>query len=812
MERILRSEEMAEIVLLPIRHHSPACAWHVKKMIAELSPAAVLVEGPENANALIPVLVHEETRTPLAVYYSYRDSSGLLSEEKADYKCYYPFLDYSPELAALREGKRLGIPVSFIDLPYGEILASSSEGKGLLREEEKNNYNDDYLLAKNEYIRKLCEKTGLRNFDEFWEKYFELNGLSEDSETLFSHLYTYCKLARDSTPQETMREDGCLKREEYMAAGIVRAAREAAAVCSCRILVVTGGFHTPGLIELLRDENGKAKIAADKKADLRVPLKDQNVYPMPYSMEAADALNGYASGMPFPGFYQRIWEGLEGDRMESAYEAAVLELLVSSGKEIRKKEGYLSTYDEICACAMARGLAQLRGKPAPGAYELLDAALSSYVKGEYNLSTDAPMRVLRKQMTGRSMGKLCADADMPPIIMDFEESCQRLGIKNRTTLEQEVTLSVFSSAKHRQISMLLHRMLFLETNFARKMKGPNLQQKQNRNLLREIWKYKWSTQVTSALIDVSVHGATVSEACSGLVKLRMKKDMGAKEAAVLLTSVFEMGLKEQLTAVYDRSLELMMRDTDFYSLSGALSYLTMMEELESLYHAGLQVGALITVCLRRVIALLPSMGDIKDENLGDCMKACKLLYQLTGREEYQPEREQYYGIITEMALGEGIHPGLHGCVLGILYGCGKASVTQVEMSCRGYLTGTREQMLKTAVFFRGLFYTARDLVFIGGQFLGMLDGFLGNVGDQEFMELLPELKMAFSYFTPREIDRIAESAAGLHGGKGKDIRMRREVLPSWSSYGRELDAYGRRQVEGNSDSGGEESGDARRKG
>ena len=166
MERILRSKEMAEIVLLPVRHHSPACAFHVERMIEAVRPEVILVEGPDNADALIPVMVHEETKAPFAIYYSYHDQSGRISEEKAHYKCYYPFLDYSPELAAFRAGKRLGIRTAFIDLSYGDILAASSQGRGLLKaEEEKSNYNDDYLLSRNLYLQQLCERTGMRNFD-----------------------------------------------------------------------------------------------------------------------------------------------------------------------------------------------------------------------------------------------------------------------------------------------------------------------------------------------------------------------------------------------------------------------------------------------------------------------------------------------------------------------------------------------------------------------------------------------------------------------------------------------------------------------
>lgn len=783
MERILRSQKMAEIVLLPVRHHSPACAWHVSRMIEKLRPGVILVEGPDNANALIPVMVHEDTKAPFAIYYSYHDQTGRISEEKDHYKCYYPFLDYSPELAAFRTGRELNIETAFIDLPYGDILAASREGRGLLKaEEEKSNYNDDYLLSRNAYLRQLCEKTGLRSFDEFWEKYFELNGIEEESERWFGNLLTYCTLARENTPTEALEEDGCLARERHMAARI-REYAEKTGTAEGPVLAVTGGFHTPGLKALL--EKGPVSGEAGES----VPETDQGVYLMPYSMEAADALNGYASGMPFPGFYQKIWEGLQETTLP--YHDAVLDMIVTAGKETRRKEGYLSTYDEICACAMAEGLAQLRSKHQPGAYELLDAVLTSFVKGEYNIATDAPMRFLRKAMTGNTVGALCRHADVPPILHDFQDQCRNFGIRTGSTLEAEATLSIFSNPKHRRYSMFLNRMTYLKTAFARKVKGPNLQLKRDRNLMREIWKYKWSVQVNSALIEVSVYGATIEEAAVSLVKEALKQDIGAGESVRLLTQVFEMGLQEQLQPVYDRVYELMQKDTDFYSLAEAVKSLLMMEELAGLYDSRMAFGELVHIGCRKLIYLAPSMAKIKDEDLNACMNALKLLYQITGREgdAFAREREDYYDVLGKMTRDAEIHPGLNGCIHGILYGSGKEASAEVEAVCRGYLGGTREQLFSTARFFRGLFFTARDLVFIGEQFIRMLDEFFGQVDQEEFMELLPELRMAFTYFTPRETDKIAGAAAALHGRSRRDILEREEVYPDWYSYGKEMDAY-----------------------
>lgn len=803
---------MAEIMLVPVRHHSPACARQIQKIFVEWRPDTVLVEGPDNANALLPVMLHEDTRAPFAIYYAYHDKAKRISEEQAHYKCYYPFLDYSPELVALREARKNMTEVSFIDLSYGDILAASATKAA--EGESPRSYNDDYLLARNEYMERLCEKAGLRSFDEFWEKYFEMNGLYEDSDVWFSHLNTYCGLARENTPVEVLRREGCLAREQHMAARIVQQAlrgrervkkqEEAVGKEGCetaesnrlqRILVITGGFHTPGLKERLSGENWKETVQYAKKIERYVPNQDESVYLMPYSMEAADALNGYASGMPFAGFYQKIWEGLTG-QAQNPYAESVLDFLVASGKEVRKGEGALSTYDEICAWQMAEGLAGMRGKPQPGAYELQDAVLSSYVKGEYNITSDMPLRVLRRLMTGTGSGALCTLADVPPVILDFQGQCGKFGIRTDSTIEKEVALSIFSSKKHRQMSRFFHRMAFLRTSFAKRVKGPNLQQRKDRSLIREIWKYKYSAQVFAALIDVSVHGATMEEAVTSLVQEQLRQDMRADSAAILLTQVFEMGISGQLQAVYERLHELILQDTDFYSVADAIKSLLMMEDLGALYESELQFGALLHTGVQKLILLLPGITRMRDEKLDAGMEAIKVLYQITGRKgpDYSGERADFYEALCRMQEDAQIHAGLNGCIHGILYGGGREDSHAVGTACRGYLTGTREQLLKTAVFFRGLFYTARDLILIEPEFLAMIDTFLGEVDGAEFMELLPQLRMAFAYFAPAETDKIAHQAAGLHHRTGQELMERAEVLPDWYAYGRELDSYVRNHL------------------
>lgn len=808
MEQLLRSQEVPavtgdqgveippellynvehSVLYFPVRHHSPACSFHLEKAAAEYKPDLILIEGPENAGNLISVLLHEDTKPPLALYYAYRDRAGLVTEKKGDYKCYYPFLDCSPELTALRQAKDNEIPARFIDLSYGEILIGTASGKGIRREGNKQTYNDDYLLSRSRYLALLCEKTGLRDFEELWEKYFEIQGLTEATADFVRQMLTYCILSRKNTPEEELEEDGTILRERYMAKQIAEASKTYK-----KILVVTGGFHSYGLWELLSKKQDSTYAFTGKPVKLhRETDGQQEVYPMAYSMEAADALNGYASGMQSPGFYQRVWRNLkERESAAGAYEDAVLHFLASSGRQARRKEESVSSYDEICAFSMARGLAALRGKREPGLYELKDSARSSFVKGELNLSTDGALRVLKELVTGTQVGRLCKDAARPPLLSDFEEQCRSFGLKLHSTLEQTVTLEIFKKEKHLRMSRFFYQAEFLNCSFAKRKKGADLVKRQDQNRIREIWTYKWSEQVTAALIDVSISGGTCEEAARSLLKSRFGESTGCREAAELLVKGFLMGLTEEQAEMSVHLAEVLAADGDFFSLTKGFSHMLMLMELQDLYQVrdALHLDQVTEQCFQKIIQLLPSMGQVGEERQQECMESLRLLYQAAGRNN-AGERKPVLMDALKGLLGRGsINPGVEGTVLGLLYGYEGSFGRQITETARGYIQGSGEMLSKSAAFLRGLFFTARDFVFVSGEFLNLIDELLGRLSGEEFLRLLPELRMAFGYFTPLETDRIAGRAAALHGRKKRELLTGRKVSPEEFAYGEMLDAY-----------------------
>lgn len=795
------------VLYFPVRHHSPACSFHLKKAVAEYHPELILIEGPENADPLIPVLVNEDTKPPLALYYAYRDREGLVTEKKEDYKCYYPFLDCSPELTALREALSLGIPARFMDLSYGEILIGTTGGKGVRREGEKQTYNDDYLLSRSRYLALLCEKTGLRDFEELWEKYFEIQGLTVTTEDFVRQMLTYCILSRKNTSQEELLEDGCLLRERYMAEQIVKASGE-----HHRILVVTGGFHSYGLFELLSRQTDGSYVYTGEPVKLHSRVEDhQEVYPMAYSMEAADALNGYASGMQSPGFYHQVWKNLhemnfskpqeqkeEEAAASGAYEQTVLHFLAAAGRQARRKEENVSSYDEICAFSMARGLAALRGKQEPGLYELRDSATSSFVKGELNLSTEGALRILKELVTGSQVGRLCKNAARPPLLSDFEEQCRSFGIKLHSSLQQEVILEIFKKQKHLQMSRFLYQTEFLDCGFARRKKGSDLVNRRDQNRIREIWSYKWSEQVTAALIDASISGGTMEEAARSLLHSRFGDSTGCKEAAELLVKGFLMGLHEEQGEMRTHLAEVLAADGDFFSLTKGFSQLLMLLDLQDLYQVrdALDLERMTDICFQKILQLLPSMGQVGEDKQQECMESLRLLYQAAGR-SHRDERRPVLMDALKTLLGRGsLNPGVEGTVLGLLYGYEAGYGEQITRTAQGYMQGSGEMLSKSAAFLRGLFFTARDFVFASSEFLTLIDGLLERLSGEEFLKLLPELRLAFGYFTPLETDRIAGRAAALHGKKKGDLLTGRRVSPGEYAYGEALDAYAGERIEG----------------
>ena len=774
MERFLRNKKIFEIIpfdysqpvlFFPVRHHSPACSYHLLQTIQAYQPDCILVEGPQNADRLIPVLTNDNTVLPVAFYYFYKDSGKYISEEGEDYKCYYPFLNTSPEYNALHFAVHNSIDCGFIDLPYGEILIHTAKDKGMRKEAEMQNYNDDYYLSENRFFETLCEKTGMRSFEEFWENFFETDGLSDNTETFVEKMYTYCYLTRQNTPESERETDGCHIREQFMAENIIKATET-----HQKVLVVTGGFHTYGLYQQINSAQKNKKIKLHKFDE-----KTQNVYAIAYSFESADALNGYASGMQNPYFYDRIWQRVRESTENSekplqAYTDTVLEMLLQCAKQSAKEKLLITMSDISSAVTMYEGLALLRNKKSAGLYELYDSVQSCFVKGECNASSDIPLKLLRKIATGDKIGKLCENAEQIPLIRDFEETAKRLRLKIESVTEQETELDIFAKKSHRETSRFFYRMNFLETGFAIRKKGADILNNTDRSRIRELWAYVRTVHVDSALIDYSVYGSTIEEVCRIVLTRKLRDETKCGIAARLCVESFLMGIAvpDSFSASLDN---IIIHDGDFFSVGKALYYFNLLRSLKKMYGVEKDHAENFLIrCFQKILMMLPSMINVKPEYSAECIKICRMLYNLVTTDLLCEEYENLFDTFRTMIQKDNPEPALYGAILGLLYGSDVAYKKDITYAFNGYLTGTEEMKKQGAIFIRGLFLTARDIVLIGDEFIRIADNLIKSLTMEEFMEVLPELRLAFSYFAPDETDSIAEKVALLYHQKPSDIK------------------------------------------
>src|SRR5438067_8352518 len=102
-----------------IRHHGPGCARSLRDALTTLTPDIVLVEGPPDAHAVLPLLTSETLQPPVALL--------VYAPETPRRAVFYPFTVFSPEWQALHYALTRDIPARFIDLPQAFSLALEAE-------------------------------------------------------------------------------------------------------------------------------------------------------------------------------------------------------------------------------------------------------------------------------------------------------------------------------------------------------------------------------------------------------------------------------------------------------------------------------------------------------------------------------------------------------------------------------------------------------------------------------------------------------------------------------------------------------------
>lgn len=738
----------SRIVYLPIRHHSPGCAYHVVRAIRELKPKIVLIEGPSDATELLPFISHPETKPPIAIFTTYVKRTNENGIER--YSAYYPICDYSPELSAIRTAAEIGAKCEFIDLKFPSMIESRHG------EESKKFTKPDNLMAERhirfgKFIESACEKTGARDGDDLWDTLYELDYRKRKTLDFFRNVYAYCSLIRKDYTQEMLESDGTLIREAAMKDRIDFHDKNCGDSPGS-ILVVTGGFHTAALPE----------TTPKKPNDPKTGPEDAKTLLLKYGFEQLDRLNGYASGMPSPEFYQNDWE-----------EKNVVDLLVRFARTAREKKFSISPADEIAALVQMERLAAFRNHDSISREDFLDALRSIFVKGADDSDGLPILALARKFLAGDRIGNVPKDAGSPPIVTDFNERCAELKIALDSIEGKEIELDPYRKTRDRLIGRLFQQLSFLEIPFANRISGPDFLENTDLERMRERWKYRWTPDVESQLAVRSLYGSTVRDAAGALLLERFsisENDSGyraAVHASRLILSACLMGLHDLSSELLERTAELIPLDHSFVSLVGAMDLLIGLhvsrEPLEATNLHGIDDIAL--TAYRGACFLIPELCTSPESDEDSVIEAlCTLSQGIMAIGETESHRELRITQLKSLSEVTDGNPTVAGAVIGILYGDGEFSPEELIVHTRGRLKSASDES-KGSDFLRGLLRTARSILWQLPECVEMIHEMLRDWQEERFLAELPQLRLAFSSLTPRECDRLAKLIAEQTGLK-----------------------------------------------
>lgn len=756
--------EMDGVHFAPVRHHSPACSLALQAMVRELRPSAILVEGPDSFDALLPLLFDERTRPPVAIL-SQAGLPGGTQSGPAARSAFFPFCDYSPEWVALRLAREAGIPFAFIDLPWQ--ARSPDEAAERLDEQARSLMAERYL-AHSDYLAALARASGCRSQDELWDHIFELRPAPalRDWRALFADVFAYCALARSSYETDVLEAEGSLARERHMAAHIrhhhaaLRAAGDNGA-----IVVVTGGFHTLALQQMLAEKTR----AAPPPPPTSAPTGDWLVR---YSFDRLDALNGYAAGMPSPGWHQWVWESAQsvpdGPRLDRVT-AEVLARFAHRNRE-RGLGEQVSTADVQGALLQALRLAALRGHAGPGREDVLDALRSCFVKGAIDEGTAGLADDLRAFLGGSALGDIPPSAGSPPLLEDARRQARAHRIRLDDSAPRTARLDLYRKESHRLRSRFLHLMDYLGAGVGRWQAGPDFLGGVRLELLIEEWRVAWSPLVEARLIELAADGPTLQDVA--LARLRREeaalaaegRGRSARNAVGLLVRACVVGLQQRLPQLRELLARHLAEDPDLASVAACAHQLLNLhrarEPLDVQDDAGVQ--ALLQLAWSASLALLPGLAALKEEqeagavrNLVD-LRAIRMALADPGQDD------AWQRALVGLAGAPGV-PGVALAAGALLYLDGAWDAQRLGAMLTAHF-GPGASAPEAVRALGGLMAAAPELLLTQPGLQADLDRILGGWDETSFLSYLPDLRLAFAQLKPPETARLAEALARTHAG------------------------------------------------
>ncbi|HWO68603.1 MAG TPA: DUF5682 family protein [Umezawaea sp.] len=458
--------------LIGVRHHSPALAALMPAMLEAADPEVLLIELPEELGSWLPHLADPGLTAPVALSGAARDGGGL---------AFYPFADFSPELAAVRWAHRNGVEVRPCDLPL------ALRGEGHRRGEVGPAPLTDALR------RTISGRDG----EDLWDRLVEAAAPGQTAEAV-RRAALLVGWAMRSDAAGTAVDPFDPRREAWMR-------RAVAQVAGKRCAAVVGSFHAAALLD------GPEADPAEK-----VPTSDDVVTSLvPYGFALLDERSGYPAGIRDPEWQQAVLEA-EGD--PAAVEAAAAAVIVRICSRVRELGHPAGPGEARETLRLAVDLARLRGLPAPGRGEVVEAVQTVLTHAEPLGRGRVVARAAGDVLVGHRTGVLAPGTPRSGLAPAVETLLADLRLPGPGSREPAVLrLDPLRSTLDARREVALRQLSVLGVTYAEPTATTGIG---GGDALTTRWTATWTPSTAATLPVAGLWGATLPLAAAGRLRAR----------------------------------------------------------------------------------------------------------------------------------------------------------------------------------------------------------------------------------------------------------------------------------------------------
>lgn len=723
-----------QLQIFGIRHHGPGSARSLRKALEALQPDIILVEGPPDAEEVIPLLAHATMEPPVALL--------VYAPDQPSKAVFYPFAVFSPEWQALSYGLQQAVPVRFMDLPQAHRLALldqfvSENGHPAEQETEaadadqpptpETQVPDDQAVESADEeatpesvdprldpLGALAEIAGFSDGERWWNYMVEQR---QDGSDLFAGILEAMTALREELPPPADPIE--VLREAYMRKTIRAAQKEG----FTRIAVVCGAWHAPVLADMPPVKEDNAVLKGLPK------IKTQATW-VPWTYDRLSYHGGYGAGIESPGWYHHLWTA--PDQIATRWLAGVARLL-------RDEDLDASSAHVIEAVRLAETLAALREHPLPGLPELNEATQTVICGG-----SDVPLRLIqRKLIVGERMGAVPTETPTVPLQQDLQREQRRLKMKVDDTVR---TLDL-DLRKENQLaqSHLLHRLQLLGIEWGEQQRVSS----RKKGTFHELWQIQWQPEFAINIIEASLWGNTVYDAATGYAQRQ------ADQAADLptLTGLIEQTLLADLPTAVEYLMQRIQAEaavsSDISHLMGALPPLANVLRYSDVRRTDTSAvsqvvdGLVVRACIGLPLACA-ALNDDAATAMVDQIISCNRAVVLLQNTDHTNRWQTTIANLIEL-------PGVHGLIAG--RGCrllfdGHQLSGEETARRMGLALSTASEPPQAAAWLEGFLRDSGVVLLHDDSLLQVLDEWVTELRGEAFQALLPLLRRTFSTFEP----------------------------------------------------------------